>query len=262
MGCDERPESGDERFGDRAGWTVRHGYYRYQFDQNGTHVNIGVERLFNTDPQNATGNLMVKLWAMEGPYDGGTLNGYVLASFPLEGLAGGRQYSNLSKTVAYQAPPRAGTYHLCLTVSEYRNGGYHIVSWGNLPQPKALGPAKLFTLQGPWTWKSSYPGGTVDFSFGKITHTRRGDTGSLRVELWASPIYWNGGPMHNGHRIATIDKPALKHGNMYANQTHTAKFTPPPDGEYYVSLLLYEYDQGYKVVAFIPGERAVLFQRP
>lgn len=238
------------------------GNYRYQFDPSGRQVTIGIERLFNTDAQNATGNLMVKLWATHEPYNGGTLNGHVIASFPLEGLAGGRQYSNLSKTVAYQAPGTAGTYYLCLTVSEYRNGGFSIVSWGNMPQPKALGPVRLFTLEGPWTWKSSYPGGTVDFSFGKITHTRSGDSGSLRLELWASPAPWHGGPMPGAYRIASIDKPALHRGNMYANQTHTAKFTPPPDGHYYVSLLLSEFNQGYKVVAFIPGERPVLFQRP
>lgn len=238
------------------------GSYRYTFDASGRNVTIAIDRIANTSAQNATGNLMVKLWALDAPYAGGTLTGHQVAAFPLEGLAGGRQYSNLAKTVAYQPPAHSRAYYMCVTVSEYRNGGYGIVDWGNLPNTKVLGPVKLFTMDGPWSWKSSYEGGTVDISIAKITHTRPGNTGSLRIELWASPNHWNGGPMPGAFRIATLDKPALQHGNMYSNIQNTAKFTPPPDGQYYVSVLLYEFDQAYKVVSFIAGQNVVNFRKP
>lgn len=238
------------------------GSYRYTFDGTGRNVTIGIDKIANTSAQNATANLMVKLWALDAPYNGGTLTGHLLASFPLSGLAGGRQYTGISKTVAYHPPPVSRAYYLCITIGEYSNGNFGIVDWGNLPNTKVLGPVKLFTLEGPWSWKSSYPGGTVDLSFAKFTHARTGSTGSLRFELWASPAHWNGGPMPGGRRIAVVEKPALAAGNMYSNVQNTAKFEPPPDGHYYVSLVVYEFDQTYKVVAFLPGNNPVPFQRP
>lgn len=239
------------------------GSYRYAFDATGRNVTISIEKIANTSAQNATANLMVKLWAMDTPYNGGSLTGHTIGSFPLEGIHPGRQYANLNKTVPYVAPPALRDYFICITVSEYSDGAYRIVDWGNLPSQKRLGPVKLFSLEGPWSWKSSYPGGTVDINVAKVSHTRNGNTGSLRLELWASPHPWNGGAMPGGVRIGVVEKPALQQNYNYTNVSNVGKFYPPPDGFWYVALCLYEYQgDGYKFVGHLPASSGTPFKRP
>lgn len=221
---------------------------RYQFGPNNATVSFGCDRIVNTSSENATGTIMLKLWAMDAPYRGGTLNGYLLGSYKLEALAGGNVYNRPNKSVKCTVPPKRKHWYLCLALTEYRKGGYVIVDHINFNDPVLLGvPPRQFTLSGPWKWQVSGDYATVDIDVAKISHTRTGNTGTLRLALWATKTPYNGGRI-SGWEVGMVQKKALDAGYNYSNVHNTAKFVKPPTGSYYVSLLLLEYDGGEYVI--------------
>ncbi|MCP5557934.1 MAG: hypothetical protein H7A55_09305 [Verrucomicrobiaceae bacterium] len=238
------------------------GAVNYQFGAQNATVSISCGGITNSSAENATGTLMVKLWALRSPYAGGTLNGHLLGSFRLEGLAGGRLYKAMTKTVQTTLPPALGNYYLCLTLLEYRSGGYVIVDSRNFQKVVSLGPAKLFTLAGPWKWQTSYEGGTVTMQVGKISHTRRTRTGTLRLALWATKQPYRGGDI-SGFELGRVEKKALEPGYSYTDVQNTAKLQRPPGGTYYLAIVLSEYDgNAYRIVAHLTSEKSSKFSAP
>ena len=212
----------------------------YEIAADGNTVSLQAERIENTSAENATGTLYMKLWALDAPYKGGTLSGTLLGAYKLEGLAPGRRYNAIKRSVPLTYPSAKKNYAICLTLLEYKNGAYVIVDQRNMPNPRLLGPAKLFTLEGPWSWKTSYEGGTIDLNVAKISHRRTGNTGSLKLSAWATVNPYRGGPI-KGFELGSVTKKALAPGYSYTNVKNTEKFTPPPNGDYYVTLVLLEF---------------------
>jgi len=125
-----------------------------------------------------------------------------------------------------------------------------------------LGPLPLFELSSAWNWQSSYEGGTIDLSVAKISHRRNSKTGSLRLALWAFPQPYNGAKQ-NGYELGHVDKAALEKGYTYSNVQHVLKFTPPPNGSYYVVLFLLEFENNaYKEVAYLNSSGVKAFKKP
>lgn len=223
----------------------------YQFGANNATVTIKCDAISNDSAENATGTIQVRLWALAAPYSGGTISGTVLGEYKLEGLEGGMRYSNFNKTVKTTLPRTKGTYHLCLTLSEYREKGYVITSWSNFAKPVTLSPPRLFTMEGPWSWKSNNDAGTVNMKVQKISHTRSSNTGTLRLELWACPKPYTGGTIY-GVKMGSVQKAALKAGFVYSDVDNTAKYTRPVAGTYHVTLVLLEYnDDKYSIVSWL-----------
>ena len=94
----------------------------------------------------------------------------------------------MTKTLKTSLPSSRKAYHLCLTVVEYRSNGYVITDHRNFSDRVTLGPVDLFNLAGPWRWSASPEGGTLDIQVAKITHTRSGSTGSLKLAVWAPKL--------------------------------------------------------------------------
>ena len=233
----------------------------YQIVKEGASVSLEADYIENSSRENATGTLMMKLWALDAPYKGGTLNGTLLGSYKLEGLAGGKHYTDLKRIVPLSTPSSLKNYFICLTLSEFSNGAFGIVDWRNMPNTKLLGPAKLFQLDGPWGWQTSYEGGTVDISVAKISHRRTGRTGSLKLSVWATQQPYRGGSIR-GYEIGTIEKKALEAGYTYTNVKNVAKFVPPPNGNYYVNLVLTEFrDNQYVIVDYLPASKLSTFNK-
>lgn len=238
------------------------GSVNYQFGKDNTTVTLACDRIQNDSSENATGTVQVRLWALDAPYKGGTIKGHVLASYTLEGLSGGMGYANPKRTLDTSLPSRQDTYHLCLTVSEYRQSGYVITDWRLFSKPLSLGPPKLFSLSGPWSWQANYAAGTLELKVGKISHTRKGDTGTLRLSLWATSAPYRGGEI-TGYQIGYVEKKALSPGYSYPDVTNTAKLKRPPAGTYHMNLVLSEYrDGGYVIVAYRPSNETARFEAP
>ncbi len=230
------------------------GKYNYQFGKDHKTVTINFESIRNSSSENATGTILVQLWALGAPYGGGRINGHSLASFKLEGLEGGRQYSGIKKVLATSMPSRRGNYHMCFTVSEYRESGYVITSYTNMSNVVNLGPPappKPFALTGPWSWKRNTEAGTVHIRVKKIAYGRNGKSGTLRLSVWASPEPYAGGRMH-GYEIGSVKKNALEKGQFYPDVNNTAKLKQIPAGTYHTTLCLSEYNGSeYVIVAYM-----------
>ncbi len=241
----------DAKFGGSTGYQVLNG---------GTQILMRADHIQNPSSENATGTLLVKVWAFDAPYSGsGAINGTLLGSYKLAGLGPGQHYDAFNQTVAMTAPPASRSYIICLTLSEYRKDAYYTVDHRNMPQPASLGPVKMFKLDGPWTWQTSYEGGTIDISVAKISHHRATKTGSLHLEVWATPQPFQGGAL-NGFRIGTVSKKALEAGMVYNNVQNTEKFIPPPNGTYFVNLVLSEYDGSkYVIRDYLGASKASVF---
>ncbi len=236
------------------------GSIRYQFGGQNATVSFGCDGIANNSKENATGTLMVKLWALDAPHRGGGISGVGLGSYKLEGLNPGRAYTKLSKTVTSSLPQRKKAYYLCLTVLEFKGGGYVISDYRNFDGSVVLGPLPLFTMTGPWRWQTSTEGGTVDVEVAKISHNRPNGTGTLRLEVWATSKPYTGGGI-SGFQLGVVKKDPLRTGYSYTNLKNTAKYNKPPPGRYYVSILLSEFSDGeFRAMAHLGSSTAVEFR--
>ncbi len=236
-----------------------YGSARYQFSNQGTMVTFGCGGVKNDSATGTTGTILVRLWALAAPYASGTISGKVLGEYKLTGLKPGSYYSPVSKTLKAVLPSTRKQYHLCLTVSEYRSSGYVITDHRNFSDRISLGPVDLFNLAGPWKWAVSGQAGTVDLQVAKITHTRSGSTGTLKLALWATDAPYRGGGI-KGYQLGFVTKAALKPGYSYSAVKNLAPYKKPPSGRYYLSLVLSEFSGGdYKIVDYLPSSTPATF---
>lgn len=236
---------------------------RYDFNQQMTTVTLQAGMIKNDSRENATGSLKVQLWACSSPYEGGTIHGQLIGTTGrLEALGPAQYFENLKQTVAYTPPSVRENYCLVFVLLEYKNGNYVIVDHVNLAATKSLGPLQLFTMEGPWRWQTSYEGGTVDMSVAKISHTRTGTTGSLKLSVWVTAQPYRGGRLV-GYEIGQVRKDPLKAGFVYTDVKNTAKFVPPPAGTYYPTLVLSESDGNqFITVAYLSSSVPAKFTPP
>lgn len=237
-----------------------YGSSKFSFGTGNRQVTFGCGGINNPSAENATGTIQVRLWALDKPYAGGAISGKVLASYKLDGLRPKAYYSPVSRTATTTLPTVRKSYHLCLTVMEYKASGYVVSDYRNFDGTTLLGPLKTFTLSGPWRWQTLSEGGTIDISVAKIGHTRTGKTGTLKLSVWATQKPYKGGSI-KGFELGSVIKEALKPGYTYTEVKNTAKYKKPPAGTYYVHILLSEFqDGGYKIMDHLTSGKTVVFK--
>jgi len=102
-------------------------------------LELSVERIENTTSDFTSGTLQLSLWATESPYSGGTISGYIVAEYQLpETLGPGQYYSNISPSVAYDAPPD-GTYYFTMVLAEYNGSQFAIADSLNFSNTQTIG---------------------------------------------------------------------------------------------------------------------------
>lgn len=105
----------------------------------------------------------------------------------------------------------------------------------------ASAQATSLSLSGGWSYQ--YGTNTVTLTVGKITNNATGgNSGSLRLELWAFSTPYDGTAMP-GYRLAQYQMNVLNGGWAYNNVSSgsvTASF--PPTGTWHMALLLTEYN--------------------
>ena len=233
---------------------------KYQFGKQNATVTLSCGAISNTSKENATGTLKVQLRALDTPHTGGSIGGCVLAEYKLDGLNPGSVYNSPSKVLNTTLPKVKKAYFLCFTVLEYKNGQYVLDDFQNFTNTLVLGPLPLFSMSGPWSWKTSPEGGTIDITVAKISHTRTSPTGSLSLEVWASTQPYTGGRIQ-GFKLGEVKKDPLKAGFVYSDVKNTAKYKAPPPGTYFVTLLLCEFNDGsYKIETYLASGAASMFK--
>ncbi len=238
------------------------GGFTYEFGPGKTTVTISVDAIVNSNEERGTGSIMVQLWAMDAQYDGGRMRGHAVASQKLSPVGAGGQYSDYRQTLKAYMPARAGNYHMCLTISEYRGDGYVITDSRNFSRIIALAPAApaKVTLSGSWSWTRNREEGTVDIQVDKITNRKSGRSGSLRLAVWATPRPYTGGRMGTGYQLGFIDKKALEKGYIYNDVYGTSRFKRPAPGTYHTCLLLLEFNgEEYVIVGHMNSSRTTTF---
>lgn len=235
------------------------GPVRYDFASNQTQVVLSADLIQNNSKENTTGTLQLQLWATAAPYAGGTIRGTLLGSAKLTNLGPGQYYKNYRKTVPYSAPKARGSYCMTMTLLEYRDGKYVIAHHVNFDTKASLGPLPLFTMEGPWRYQASTEGGTVEIEVAKISHRRTGHTGSLKLAVWLTAAPYRGGKL-SGYEIGQVRKDPLQAGYEYKAVKNVAKYSRPPAGDYYSTLVLSESDgERFGTVAWLtaPGRTHV-----
>ena len=91
-------------------------------------------------------------------------------------------------------------------------------------------------------WSYQYNGSTVVLNAGNITnYATGGNSGTLRLELWAFDTPYNGGAQP-GYRLATYQMSTLNGGSALSDVTSGAvSASYPPNGTWNIALLLSEY---------------------
>lgn len=234
----------------------------YEFQNGESRVSIGLGKITNTG-RGTTGTLNVQLWALAAPYQGGRISGHVLGSYKLDPLKPGNLYEGPKKVVACTQPTQRKAWHLCVTVSEYSGDAYVIRDYFNFARTVTLGiPPKLFTLSAPTRWQTDYRNNRIDISAAKISHTRAGKTGGLRLAVWATPQPYAGGAI-SGYQIGCAELKPLDAGYSYTDVKRREVLTAPPEGRYYVTIALMEFDgKAYVIREYSSGKATTDFPAP
>lgn len=219
---------------------------------SGSQVTLKLGGVTNKTAGGVSGSMKVQLWALPGPYPGVSLSsGTVIGEFTLKGLDGGTSYLPMDRTVAAKMPARSGSYSMMLLLSEYRTDGtdgYFITDHLNFSNKASLAPLKLYTLEGPWSWKTNADEGIINIMVKKISHKTPNGTGTLRLELWACSKPYTGGTL-SGVKMGSVQKNPLKPGYAYTDVDNITQYTSPPPGTYHVILVLMHYSNGkYSIV--------------
>jgi hypothetical protein len=236
------------------------GRTRFQFGPNNATVEFGADAIVN-NADNTSGTIKVQLWALNYPYEGDGLDGHLVAEFKLDALYAGNEYRPAWRNLAARLPPRRGNYVMALVVSEFQHAGnYQITDWRNFDNRVSLAPATLFKLRGPWRWQSDVDRGTLSLWLNQISHTRPGNTGTLRLSVWATQAPYNGGRIR-GYELGRTEKRALRSGYVLNDIHDVMPYAPPPSGEYYTTVFLTEFDGSeYVIRAWLQASETSWFE--
>lgn len=239
------------------------GTYSYVPDPTAGTVQLDVAELLNASPSNTTGTLRLELWLTPGPYSGGSINGYRVATYQLTGSSNGQlgpnqYFSNISASVPLSGLPGAGTYNATLIVTEYSasctatdhycvdtygtfSNGFTIAGGGN------AGGNSNISIVGTYAYSTDSSASTAQVTVAEILNSSTTyKTGTLRLELWLTTTPYTGGSI-NGNRIAIYQLTGPTQGALGPDQSFTniSAAVPltdlPGAGTYDVTLIVSEY---------------------
>jgi hypothetical protein len=121
-------------------------------------------------------------------------------------------------------------------------------------------PLRL-AFSGEASWPIDTNTATVTLKATKITYSRPGTSGTIRMRLWASKGPYNYG--QPGWTIGEVKLGQLKENQSYNNVSMRSPIMKrPPAGQYYITLLLLEMgsDGEYHVQHYIKGRKLATFE--
>lgn len=105
--------------------------YRIEEDR----VLVNVESITSDrDIENLSGSLSLELWANRQPFNGGELDGVVLAGTDLGELQGQHLFPSCEYDLIFTQPP-IGSWHLSLVLREWTENGYQVRDFMNFELP-------------------------------------------------------------------------------------------------------------------------------
>ena len=230
----------------------------YQIATDKQHVRLAATEVANNEFDGYSGTLRLELWGFTSAFDG-SQSGYKLASYRFaDQLPGGYSFTNVNTGYINFTSPPPGSWYLSLHIREYVGAnvdGYTTRDYRNFSVPVRVaggayvGDVKVYGDNG-WV---SYLDNTARLYIQQIRNVcYLGGTGTLRVDLWATSTPFTGGTL-TGYRFFSDTLDPLLGGESYTNYDKTlAMYTTPPDGLYYVTLTISEYDTGeFRIIDYI-----------
>lgn len=240
----------------------------YSEQSNGISIGINASEVLNRTTSGVGGSARLELWASPTPYAGGSIQGHRLASHVFGVIAAGRSVTGLNTVTAFTPPP-PGRWFTSLLVTEYigsgTNDGYAIRDSTTFLRPMLVAPGGpggrgIIVSDLRLTGSASFnrpTDSTVILSASELTNHSRVRSGSIRLELWASTLPYQSGPL-TGHRLATFRLDSLDSGAAHrAISSPALPFTLPPTGSWRVVMAVTEYSEntatndGYAPVTFL-----------
>lgn len=212
---------------------------------DGNQVELRAERIVNQSPNVTTGTLHLKLRATVGPSPFST--GYDLADANLSYINGdgrlgpGASFTGIVVTRPLSAPPD-GTYYLHLYVSQFDqlNTALDTVSFNNTRTFRS-GPDVSFVGNVGY----SIDGNQVRLDADRIQNDSPSyTTGTIYLTLRATSAP---GAFGDGYTLARTDLSyvngtgQIAPGGAFVGVSTTAAFTAPPDGTYYLHMVVSEF---------------------
>jgi len=211
-------------------------------------LEIFADEIANNRDRGFSGPLRLEIFATTNQPTGGDFSGaYVLGSLRLRELAGGDHYFDLDYLVRYNPPP-AGFYYTSIALEEFTDVGWEITDYEDFAGIVNFGgvgfgeitvgdvPGEIF-FSGNVSWESAY--GRVLISADEIVNDTALRSRPLRMRLWATHTVYTGAVL-DGFPLATKALGRLKSGFAFQDYSRTAPFRPPPEGSYYITLVLEE----------------------
>lgn len=230
--------------------------------RSGPRVRIEVAQIHNYRESGTSGSLRLQIWATVDPYDPSTnITGYVIGTANLRPLAAGADFFNVVKRAGYRRPP-AGYYFTTVTLEErYSGGSWLIIDSENFAGVVNLGGygegyvedlelsnSSDLTFEGDLSWLSGDR--RVEIFAESIRNLAARRTGALRLRMFASdekyvPPYTRENPFYSFPLATKRFSRILPFSNVqfYAR----VPFRPPPEGEWFVTITLEEYNRGWFV---------------
>lgn len=228
------------------------GNVSYQVTNGVATFNIG--QITNNNSSYTTGTLSITLWATSGNSPVGS--GYTLATVSLGELTSNEYFYNIQQSASYSAPPD-GTYYIHIIVQEYGNGivdsstfsqetfgdssgSSSSSSSGSSSSSSSGGGSAGIDMTGNVGYEVS--GSSVIFNVDRITNNNSSyTTGTLSLTLWATS---DSDPVGSGYELASVSLGELDSNEYFYDITQTGNYTVPPDGTYYLHVIVQEYGNG------------------
>tara|TARA_Y100001968_G_scaffold333485_1_gene396594 strand:- start:2044 stop:3750 length:1707 start_codon:yes stop_codon:yes gene_type:complete len=219
-------------------------------------LSLSVSAVTNNRSGGTSGTLRLKLWATSTRYAGGQITGYELGQLTLGTLEGGFGFNSLENTTAFKSPPD-GTYYITLTLTEYKNSDY-IVDYINFDETRTFtdstsgenkGQSGAISLSCPCGYQID--GSVLSLSASQVLNGRNGgSSGTLKLKLWASSSRYTGGAI-SGYILGEVNLGELDGGHYYSDIERNTTLRKPPDGAYFITMTLTEYNGEDVIIDYI-----------
>jgi Ca2+-binding RTX toxin-like protein len=158
---------------------VSGGYAAFDTDPDNGTVVLDIPEILNDTSTVVSGSINVKLWATASAYNGGTINGYVLATEPFTNvLPPGQDFAASAMAEPYTPPPN-GSYHYVMTLDEYVGGQFYVDDYINL----TTAPTPTPTPHPTPTPTPTHTGNSID-----VTDITTGVTTTPALSPYSGPV--------------------------------------------------------------------------
>lgn len=115
-------------------------------------------------------------------------------------------------------------------------------------------------LEGNWGYSIDYSSGIVHLTGYKISNKETGGTsGTLKIRIRLTSYEYNGGSI-GGTVMAECTLGQLDGGYDFNNIDKYLQFNAPPTGNYYVTLTLLEYNDGYSIIDYLKFDNQLAYE--